>query len=45
LTSEERSAINNYVLDMIQYHTENQDAGACIALMEEFGEWIDREFS
>ena len=33
--------INEYVIDLLHWHTENNDATSCIAVMEEFGEWLD----
>ena len=33
--------INEYVIDLLHWHTENNDAASCIAVMEEFGEWLD----
>jgi len=45
LEQTELSRVNQYIIDRLHFHSENQDAQSCIALIEEFGDWLDQEIN
>jgi len=38
-----QSEVTQYIIDRLHYHSEQNDAQSCIALIEEYGDWLDQE--